>query len=94
MTPRAPKPRRVRIYNPAALAARLPDELRSLDGFPTPAAYLAAVGDWMRTLGSYVPSFEEMRHGAEPAVSPSDVAEAAGVPAVPAHFKHWLAGPS
>lgn len=63
--------------DPVVLAARLPVGLRSLDGFPIPTDYVAAVRDWLGPVAEVV--------------SPSDVAEAAGVPAVREAFRHWLA---
>ena len=88
---RAPRRRgAAKVTDPAVLAARLPEELRSMDGHTHPREYLAAVRGWMQTQGIQMPTFEEAIRGAEAPVSVSDVTEAAGVPAVLDYFKHLV----
>lgn len=88
---RAPRRRgAARVTDPAALAARLPEELRSMAGHTHPRDYLAAVRDWMQAQGIPMPTFEEALQGVEAPVSVSDVTEAAGVPAVLEYFKHQM----
>lgn len=91
---RAPRRRgAARVTDPAALAARLPEELRSMDGYTHPGDYLADVSGWMQTQGIQMPTFEEAIQGIRPPVYASEVAEAAGVAAVLAYFKHSLGIP-
>lgn len=88
---RAPRRRgAARVTDPAALAARLPEELRSMDGHTHPRDYLAAVSGWMQAQGIPMPTFEEAMRGVHPPVYASEVAESAGVPAVLMSYKHLI----
>ncbi|BBX69417.1 hypothetical protein [Mycolicibacterium psychrotolerans] len=84
----SPKRRSRGTSDPTALAARLPAELRSLSSHTDAFAYMAALRAWLGPLAAA--DIAEARRG-EDKVSPADVATSAGVSAVQACYRHWLA---